>query len=187
MEIIKAGQVDEVVAPLCAKARDLSVTNSDEYVLAGQLQGELLRLQKLIEEYWEPMRSSAREAYDAVLAKKKAMLDPVEETYRALSKKAGDWYLADKRTREEAAEKAAKKAEKKGLPPPPEKAAPELVGAQARTSWDFEVINEAKLPREFLTPDLAKIRGVVRAMKGDTRIAGIRVYEKASVNGRTQG
>ena len=58
-------------------------------------------------------------------------------------------------------------------------------GVSYREDWDFEVTDATQIPRPYLVPhlvpDLVKILGVVRAMKGDTAIPGIRVFAKKVV------
>jgi hypothetical protein len=53
---------------------------------------------------------------------------------------------------------------------------PKVSGISTREVWLFEVTDPAAVPREYLTVDESKIRKVVGALKGDTRIAGVRVY-----------
>ena len=62
------------------------------------------------------------------------------------------------------------------LPP----AVPKVVGEVRRESWKFSVVDATKIPREYLVPDLVKIGGVVRAMKGATNIPGVRAYSDKS-------
>lgn len=50
-------------------------------------------------------------------------------------------------------------------------------GVSMRTSWKYEVIDEAAIPRAFLMIDHAKIGKIVTAMKSETKIPGVRVYE----------
>ena len=49
------------------------------------------------------------------------------------------------------------------------------LGIKGREQWDFEIVDAALIPREYLVPDMAAIRGVVKAMKGKTNIPGIQV------------
>jgi hypothetical protein len=53
---------------------------------------------------------------------------------------------------------------------------PKVSGISTREVWLFEVTDPAAVPREYLVVDESKIRKVVGALKGDTRIAGVRVY-----------
>lgn len=54
---------------------------------------------------------------------------------------------------------------------------PETDGVQYRSSWKFEITDEALIPREYLTPNLKLISGAVTHRKGATSIPGIRVFE----------
>ena len=55
-------------------------------------------------------------------------------------------------------------------------------GTTLRETWNFEIENEELIPRQFLTPDLKKIRGYVQNMKRDARIAGVRIFPVKSVS-----
>ena len=65
-------------------------------------------------------------------------------------------------------------------------ATPKVQGISYRTVWRFRIIDAKKIPDEYKVPDETKIGAVVRAMKGETRIAGIEVYEDriAAASGR---
>lgn len=53
-----------------------------------------------------------------------------------------------------------------------------------REYWKWEIIDANQIPREYLTPDTVKINGIVRAMKGATKIAGIKVFSETSMSVR---
>jgi hypothetical protein len=65
--------------------------------------------------------------------------------------------------------------------PPPETPKVTLSGATVKTTWTFEIVNEALIPRQFLTPDIVKIGGIVRSLKGQTNIPGVKAVEKKSM------
>ena len=59
------------------------------------------------------------------------------------------------------------------------KETPKLNGGPVfRTVWDFEIVEEAKIPRDCMMPDLVKIRKLVTSFKDKTVISGIRVFSK---------
>jgi len=59
------------------------------------------------------------------------------------------------------------------------KATPKLQGGPVyRTVWKARVINERLIPREYLVPDMVKINGVVRSLKGAANIPGVQAYEE---------
>jgi hypothetical protein len=49
------------------------------------------------------------------------------------------------------------------------------------TTWEAEIVDEAAIPREYLTPDMARIRKVVSALKGQTSIPGVRAVPRERV------
>lgn len=57
-------------------------------------------------------------------------------------------------------------------------------GASFGEHWTYTVTDEAAVPREYLMVDHAKIRGVVTALKGATRIPGVSVQMKPQVGVR---
>ena len=83
-------------------------------------------------------------------------------------------------SKEEAAQEAAAIIEKPVYVPPVilPKETPKVMGMSFRTIWKFRIIDVAKIPREYLEPDMVKIGGVVRALKGQTRISGVETYEE---------
>ena len=47
-----------------------------------------------------------------------------------------------------------------------------------RKVWKYRIVNEALIPREYLTPDLQKIGSLVRGFKEKFKVPGIQVYEE---------
>jgi hypothetical protein len=45
-------------------------------------------------------------------------------------------------------------------------------------NWKFEVVDASQVPREYLSPDLAKIGAVVKSLKDACVIPGVRVYNE---------
>lgn len=65
-----------------------------------------------------------------------------------------------------------------------QRSAPRVAGVQLRDVWKFEVTDESKVPRQYLSVDEGKIRKVVGALRGDSQIEGVRVWcEKAVAAG----
>jgi hypothetical protein len=65
--------------------------------------------------------------------------------------------------------------------PPPETPKIKLTGATMKTTWDFEIVNEALIPRQYLMPDTVKIGRKVRDLKGQANIPGVKVIESKSM------
>lgn len=60
----------------------------------------------------------------------------------------------------------------------PVEAPQKLAGISTRKDWDFEIINPALIPIEYMIVDEKKIRGVVKALKEQAKIPGVRVFSK---------
>ena len=93
---------------------------------------------------------------------------------------------------EEVARKAREELERKALeeavakeaqiaPPPPVPEKPKTEGLTLRENWTFEIVDESLIPKEYLVPDLVKIRRTVQVMKDKTVIPGIRVFNNPIV------
>jgi uncharacterized membrane protein YqiK len=54
-------------------------------------------------------------------------------------------------------------------------------GAEVRKVWDYEIEDIEKLPRGYMIPDHKKIKHDLSAFKGDTKIPGVRVFQKPVV------
>jgi len=78
--------------------------------------------------------------------------------------------------------RAAVKEEEAANIPTPVVAEPEKPkGISYRDTWEFEVVDEDAVPREYLFLDHKKIGAVVRATKGTLEIPGIRVFKTTTV------
>lgn len=64
------------------------------------------------------------------------------------------------------------------------KSTPKVTGLSFREVWRYRITDANKIPREYLKVDDIKIGGVVRSMKGATKIPGVEVYpEKVAAAG----
>lgn len=92
----------------------LSVEIIDEttYQAAGELLTEIKAQQKSVKDFFEPMRKSTYEAYQAVLSRKSSMDTPLGNAEKILKKKMGD-YIQQEEKKRIAHEKAMKDAAKK--------------------------------------------------------------------------
>jgi len=62
-----------------------------------------------------------------------------------------------------------------------EATAPKVAGISIPKVWTWELVDAALIPREFLTVNEVMIGKVVRALKGETRIPGVRVFEQDQI------
>lgn len=81
--------------------------------------------------------------------------------------------------------------EQKSLLPPPVvnlgPAVPKQEGSVIRKRFVFEITDANMVPREYCSPDMSKIRGVVNAMGQACQIPGVKVWEETSEFRRSVG
>jgi hypothetical protein len=99
--------------------------------------------------------------------------EEAEKKRKAAEVKSAEW--ADKGN-DKKAEEWAEKAET--VVAPVVAAAPKVTGMMFRDDWDFEIVNSAIIPRQFMIPDEKAIRAYVKATKGKSPIEGVRIIPK---------
>lgn len=62
--------------------------------------------------------------------------------------------------------------------PTVESKVPEVKGVSFRVVWHAEVVDERRIPRQYLIPDTQKLEGLARATKGSMSIPGVRFYSE---------
>lgn len=179
---------------LVASAEDLKVTDQPSFEDAvGQL--------KLVKAYLDevdtitgPVVKAALNAHRAAVAQRDGLKAHAIEAERILKKAIGV-YEAEQRRKAEAARReterlqweaeaaARAKAAETHMPveavvvfTPPPPPIPKAVGVAFTDVWKFEVTDPLAVPNEYKVVDEKRIGQVVRALKGQTVIPGVRVY-----------
>jgi len=155
----------------------------------------------------------AHELHSSLIAARDKYLKPLQEAERLYKNRVAAWHAdqeaarreeenrlriemeaAAKRDRENEIRElqaAGRKADVKALKAQPVDV-PQVVlpavkapdGVSVGKTWDYQITNENQVPREFCSPDPKKIKAKVAALKGDTKIPGVRVFEKLGVSMR---
>lgn len=60
------------------------------------------------------------------------------------------------------------------------KQTPKIAGHVRRVIPKFRIVNEALIPRQYLTPDEKKIGGVIRSLKSAANIPGVQYFEEVA-------
>jgi hypothetical protein len=174
-------------------------------------------MQKKIDEVFDPIIEAANKSHKTALAQKKKFKNPLVELEANQKFQITTFLQAEetKRKAEEdrlrkLAEQAAEEArlaeaiqlEEEGdtegaqvvldevpayIPPP---IVPKLATGQGiamKTNWKFRVVDPAQIPREYLTPDMVKIGGVVRSMRDSVKIPGVEIYSENSIAAGRRG
>jgi len=63
-------------------------------------------------------------------------------------------------------------------------ATPKVAGISSRETWKYEITNRQLIPEEYWQVDEKAIGAVVKALKGQTRIPGVRVYAETAIAAR---
>lgn len=190
-----------------AIAQSYAVTSPVQFEDAGeqlkQIKGALKRLDDLRNNMTRPLDVAKKAIMDFFRAPeekltraesgiKRAMIGYSQEQERVRQE---EQRRADEAARKEQAKLAeqARKAEAAGkveraaqleeraatvVAPVIHREAPRVSGINTRDVWKFEITDASKVPREFLMVDESKLRRYVSAMKGDSVVAGVRVYSE---------
>jgi len=165
---------------------------------------------KKVVEFFSDSKRKAAEAHKAICANEKAMLSPLENAETIVKRKIGTWIDAQTRLRIEAERKAAAEAAKlqaqaeKAMKKGNEEKAEELHVQAAMTAasvdyvpqktegvhsvkvWKWKVVDESKIPREYLVPNEKVLNAVAKSSGGVMKIPGIEFYPETSIVARAR-
>jgi len=198
-------EINEATTALETLAADYAITTADAYQAAGEdlrrVKGAQKRIEEVRQSFTRPLdeakraimdffRGPADRLADVERRIKGAMVrfsDEQERLRRAEQARLEEQARKDREKLEAQAAKAAaagktERAEEietraaQVVAPVVQREVPKVAGVAMREVWKFEVTDAAAVPRAYLVVDEKKIGGVVRAMKGDTTIPGVRVW-----------
>jgi hypothetical protein len=177
-----------------AAANSLQVKTADDLTAATELLGKIKTVGKLITGKKESITKPLNEA----LKNARAFFAPLEQSWWNAEKIVKDKMivyqnaeLAKAAKKTEVIEKQVesgkmsfdKAADKIEAITPQKNVTTDAGAAQFRTVKEVVIEDESKLPREYLVPDMVKIRKVALA---GIAIAGVKVVEKQAVAGITR-
>lgn len=105
--------LEERSLTLYEQATSLTIVDQVSYAAAGEVGKALKALEKEITDFFEPLRISAKSAYDNVLKKKNDELAPVQEAMGIVRSTMNAYIQEQERIRREAERKAQAEAEEK--------------------------------------------------------------------------
>ena len=207
-EVLQPQEVTTVALSIIEQGKAVVIKSSDDYTAAGSLWTTIKGIMKQVDESFDPIIQKAHQAHKEAVAQKAKIYDPLKSAYVYVKKVMSDYDAEQDRIRkaEEARlretarkeeedrlimeaiahEKAGEKEIADAIMEEPiyvapivlKKEVPKVQGMSFRTIWKFRIIDEKKIPREYLKVDDVKIGGVVRSMKKQTNIPGIESYEE---------
>lgn len=190
------------------QARAIKIVDAETYSQAGEVLITIKGLRKEIGAAFDPIIKKAHEAHKEAKAQKDKAEAPLIEAENILKPAISAYDREQERIRREEEERQreiarkaeeerklreAEQAEKEGrteeaqaiieepvyVPPVVlEKTTPKVSGISKQTIWKFRIVDQNKIPREYMMPDQVKIGGVVRATKGSIQISGVEIYSE---------
>ena len=118
-----------------------------------------------------------------------AYREEAEAAQRAIQKQANEKAEKERKRLQQLAERAAKRGDHDKAndfadqaaalgPDVPEGGPPKVAGLSKRDNWQFRVIDESKIPREYLCVDEKKLKKYAGAMKRDANVPGVHFFNK---------
>jgi hypothetical protein len=98
---------------LVTQATAITIVDQGSYDMATEMLRTAASFEKKVEEYFEPLRLTAKAAYDAVLTAKKRELEPIQQAKALLSRRVAGFAVEQERLRREAQRKLEEDARKK--------------------------------------------------------------------------
>ncbi len=200
-------ELESQALALVDEARDLTIATADDFQLADRYLSRNKSMQGEWEEFTRPSCDAAYTAWKAAIAVRDRILNPLKEWERTIKDKMSGWRReqerlrldAERKANEEARLAAAVEAEQAGengradailddgaMVPPVILPSVTPAGTKAtfRKEWKYVIMDSSLIPREYLLIDTVKIGQVVRAMKEQTKIPGVKPYAEDVVAGR---
>jgi hypothetical protein len=193
------------------QARTINITDDESYKRAAEVLLRIKDLRRQIDEAFDPIISKAHEAHREALGQKKRADAPLVEAEGIIKPRIAAYIAdinrkraeeearlreEERRKEEERRLQEAIKAEAAGqtekaeeiLAAPVEIAkvrpiteAPRVAGVSIQKRWTYRIVDEERIPREFLMPDESKIGRYAREMKEDAQITGVEFFSEDNV------
>lgn len=163
--VVAEAELNQEASAIELRVQRMAISNDTDYVCAAEMLKEIKATQKKVTEYWEPLRVSAKDAYDHVLSRKKDMIDPLKSAEEILKSKMtaySDELEQKRKAQEEAMRRLAEAELERKLA---EATAAEAAGdsdAANSAMAEAEVMDDVSVGGGISAPDL-KVNGVSKS------------------------
>ena len=208
----EAKELESQALSVPEQAKKITISDTASYELAGQIVLRVKDLRKKINDAFDPIIAKAFATHREAKAQKTKVEAPLIEAESFIKPQIARWEReqeqkrrdAEEKARREAQEKAeqeqlarAEEAEKRGdheeaehiiqqpIQPAPvviPTEVPKIKGISIRQNWKARVVDETKVPREYLSVDMVKLNGLARAMKDQAKVSGVEFYSEDIVS-----
>ena len=168
--------------------QEVKITSQDQYTQAGdtvkQIQMKIKKIESKRLEYTRPLDESKRLIMDDF----KKITEPLEEFVSELKNKMLAWYKLEQARLNEEQKKLEQEALAKAKAEHKAEVQVPVINNQLKTQrgdvatisikkvWKYRIVDETKIPRQYLTLDTAK---VTQAIRDEVRIIdGLEIYQE---------
>lgn len=196
----------EELGSIKAKAKQLDELRKSMTRPLDEAKARIMDLFRGPQDLLAKAETTIKGAISVYQAEQRRIADEARRAAEEVARKERERLEAERRAAEEAAKAAAAAGDEEAaaaaqvqatvlaaeaevvehLAPAVVEAPVKLAGIATRQDWDFEITDEAAIPREFLIVDEKKVRAYVKAMKSDAKIPGVRVFAKDVISARAK-
>lgn len=137
----------------------LKVDNPESYVLMADLVKEVKKVVNKFEDETRPAIDQANKLHKALIAQRDKWSDKFAEAESLGKEKLKHFYMSAE--------------------------APPVDGISFADVWDGDVTDAAQIPREFLIPDVKKLKDITKALKEATSIPGWKAKNGKTISVRS--
>ena len=187
------------------------IATQDQYTQAADVGRQLKSLEKVIKDHYAPLKRKAQETHKAIVAAERGQLAPVYNQLGKVKRLMLDWNAAQEQARRAEAEAEAKRIDeetqrqaalqaeeldRRGRTAEadevittafeqnavviPTKAA-KADGIAMTYNYNFEVFNDAVVPRSYLEVSRTAVMAAIRGSDGTVVIPGIKIIKTPSL------
>ena len=196
----EAEEVQEITSGVVKAAEGVVINSDDSMQEASDILSWVAKAKKQVEDKRKFLVKPLNDHVKSINEMFKGYMAPLEKADTVLRQKVMAYRQEQERIRREEEERLRKEAEaerkrlekqakKDGAqpPPPPPPVAPstpeqaktvhsDMGSVTTKTVWDFEIVDEDKVPRSFMIVNEKAIRAAVKA--GVRNIPGVKVFQK---------
>jgi hypothetical protein len=184
-EVEEIGKFSTGVQFLLKKMSELEIATDEECKAALRIAGEAKTLYKQIEDVRKRAIEPSRKVIAVVNDAAKYLTQQLDNLAESINIKLAMWHKTLEDQAKVAKESAKQLSDSLGLnidiyvPEAPKTLSNEYAVASKKIVWEFEVSDEASIPREYLSVDEKKIKEAVKA--GIREIPGVKIWEGSTM------
>lgn len=99
LDVKEEARLGGEVSAIQTKVGAIVITDAASYEAAADAVKDVKTLSKAVKAFWEPLRKATKAAYDTVIAKRKAMMEPLDSAEAAIKGKMSAYTLEVERKR----------------------------------------------------------------------------------------